>query len=354
MPKDNRCAPNPCCRNPGEGEHGCGGPKRQLGHDRKRCQRERSDADAGAAEFGQPVAPQQVIHRGCVDVHAGYRIAGEGLAGRRRRQRAALGGRTFGRGDKTRRCDFAVLDVEHRADQHDLAVEMAVEEVLVVLLDAGAQIGERKGRNVASAAGEVEGDLAGHGARGGDLRRRRRRGCARGKLRGHGGNRLGIDREFERHAPDHAAGIVVDVQRSYVACESDRGALAGRGQDRFVLVLDLTEHDLPGASAKRKRAQIVPVEPAEAGAKGFVAERHRRLLDRRRKYDVETHDLGASVEDRGQDPADLGGPGDARTAFERRRPERFLIERNNDRGRGGRRMRVAEGAPARLHRPAAT
>src|SRR5262249_18492982 len=115
---------------------------------------------------------------------------------------------------------------------------------------------------------------------------------------------------------------------------------------RFVLVLDLTEHDLAGASAERERAQIVPVEAAQAGAKGFIAERHRRLLDRGREYDVETHDLGASVEDRGQDPADLGCPGDARTAFERRRPEGFLVERNHDRGRGRRRVSVAKGAPA--------
>ena len=142
------------------------------------------------------------------------------------------------------------------------------------------------------------------------------------------------------------SGSSYSVQRPNVASESDRGALAGRGQDRIVLMLDLAEHDLAGARAERKRTQIVPVEAAQAGAQGFIAERHLRLLDRGREYDVETHDLGAAVDDRGQHPADLGRPGDARTAFERRGPEGFLIERDHDRGRGRRQVHVAEGAPA--------
>src|SRR5262249_3365888 len=124
---------------------------------------------------------------------------------------------------------------------------MTSKKILVVLLDTNVEIGERKGRDVAAA--EVERDRAGDSARRGDLRRQRRPGCARGKLRRHRGDRLAIDHEYEGHAADHAARIAVDVQRPYVASESDRGALAGRGQDRFVLVLDLPEHDLAGASA---------------------------------------------------------------------------------------------------------
>jgi hypothetical protein len=46
--------------------------------------------------------------------------------------------RAFGRGGKALRGYFAILDVEHCADQHDLAVEMAAEKVLVVFLDASA------------------------------------------------------------------------------------------------------------------------------------------------------------------------------------------------------------------------
>ena len=111
-------------------------------------------------------------------------------------------------------------------------------------------------------------------------------------------------------------------------------------------MLDLAEHDLAGARAERKRAQIVPVEAAQPGAQGFIAERHLRLLDRGREYDVETHHLGAAIDDRVQHTADLGRPGDARTAVERRGPEGFLIERDHDRGRGSRLVHVAEEAPA--------
>ena len=142
--------------------------------------------------------------------------------------------------------------------------------------------------------------------------------------------------KLERHATDHVVGIAVHVQRADVASVSDRGALAGRGQHRMVLMLHLAEHDLAGARPERQRAQIVAVEAAHPRAQGLVAERHRRLLDRGREHDVEAHHLGAAVDDRGQHPADLAGPGDARRAFERRGAEGFLVERDHDRGRGRR------------------
>ena len=44
-------------------------------------------------------------------------------------------------------------------------------------------------------------------------------------------------------------------------------------------MLHLAEHNLAGARAERKRTQIVSVEAAQAGAQGFIAEGHRRLLD---------------------------------------------------------------------------
>ena len=119
------------------------------------------------------------------------------------------------------------------------------------------------------------------------------------------GTGLAIDHEGQRHAPDHVVGIAVDVQRADVAAVADRGALAGRGQDRLILMLHLAEHDLAGARAERQRAQIVAVEAAHPRAQGLVAERHRRLLDRGREHDVEADDLGAAVDDRGQHLADL-------------------------------------------------
>ena len=106
-----------------------------------------------------------------------------------------------------------------------------------------------------------------------------RAGCARGKLRCHRGDRLAIDREYERDAPDHPVGIGVHVEWPDVASESDRDALALRGQDWIVLMLHLAEHDLAGACAEGKRSQIVSVETAQAGAQRFSAERHHRLLD---------------------------------------------------------------------------
>ena len=39
-------------------------------------------------------------------------------------------------------------------------------------------------------------------------------------------------------------------------------------------MLDLAEYDLASARAERKRTQIVSVEAAQAGAQGFIAERH--------------------------------------------------------------------------------
>ncbi len=110
-------------------------------------------------------------------------------------------------------------------------------------------------------------------------------------------------------------------------------------------MLDLAEHDLAGARAEGDRPQIVAVEAAQAGAQGFVAERHRRLLDRGREHDVETHNLGAALDDRIQNAADLRRPGDARTALEGRGPKGLFVECDHDRGRGCRRMEVAERVP---------
>ena len=57
----------------------------------------------------------------------------------------------------------AVLGIEHRAEDHDLAVEGALEIVLVVLQRAGTQIGKGIGRNVVGAALEIDGHGVRHG-----------------------------------------------------------------------------------------------------------------------------------------------------------------------------------------------
>ena len=74
--------------------------------------------------------------------------------------------RTFGRGGKSLGGNLAILDVQQRADQHDLAVEMAAEKVLVALLGASTQVGKREGRYVVGATFEVKRDRVGDGASG--------------------------------------------------------------------------------------------------------------------------------------------------------------------------------------------
>ena len=108
---------------------------------------------------------------------------------------------------------------------------MAAEEILIALLGAGVQVGEREGRDVVGAAGEIERD----GAR---ARRPRplsfagtgapvARAASSAAIEGTGSpstvNTSG-------NAADHAVGIVVGVERADVAAEADRGALAGEGR----------------------------------------------------------------------------------------------------------------------------
>src|SRR5581483_5194088 len=99
-----------------------------------------------------------------------------------------------GRGGEALRGDLAVLDVEHGADQHDLAGEVAAEEIRVVLVEAGVQVGKREGRDVV-AAGEVERDGAGDGATPGELRRERRAARPGGELGRHRRHARAVDHE---------------------------------------------------------------------------------------------------------------------------------------------------------------
>src|SRR5437763_16960950 len=114
----------------------------------------------------------------------------------------------------------------------------------------------------------------------------------------------------------------------------------------MILMLNLAEHDLAGACADRQRAQVIAVEAAQQRAERLVAERHRRLLDRGRQHDVESDDLGAAVDDRGQYLPELAGPGDGRRSLERRRAESLLVERAHDRGGVLRRARTGACTPA--------
>ena len=162
------------------------------------------------------------------------RVAGKSRARRRSRQHAARAIRVFRRRGKPLRGDLAILDIEQRADEHDLAIEVLVEEFAIVFLGAGVKIGQRVGRNRIGATAEIErhrvGDLAWNpGARqrvGSGAKRARR------ELDRHRGYRLVIDDDVQRNPPHDVVGIVVDVQRADIGALSDRDGHRGAAAER--------------------------------------------------------------------------------------------------------------------------
>ena len=64
----------------------------------------------------------------------------------------------------------------------------------------------------------------------------------------------------------------MNIERSDIAPESHSRALAGRRQQRTILVLDLAQHDLAGTRAQRERPQEIAVEASYARSKSFGAE----------------------------------------------------------------------------------
>src|SRR6266487_5057488 len=106
-------------------------------------------------EFPQGVASHQVVDGRRLYVHAGDRIARRVGTYGGAAEGAPLGEDAFGSRRVALRGDFPVLDIEQRANDHDLAVELPTEE-LWILVDARAQIGEREGRNVVRPAVEIE------------------------------------------------------------------------------------------------------------------------------------------------------------------------------------------------------
>ena len=103
---------------------------------------------------------------------------------------------------------------------------------------------------------------------------------------------------------------------------------------------------LPAGDRRRQRAQKIAVEAADLFAEQAFAERDLGLLDRRLEHDVEADDLGAALDDRAENAADLAGPGQRRRALERRRLIGFLVDRDHHRRRGGGVVPPAEHLPA--------
>src|SRR5258708_32146271 len=101
-----------------------------------------------------------------MNIYAGNRAALESPGGRRRRRQGATrGARSIELGRKTLGGEFAVFRIEQRAEDDDLAGELAMEEIGIVWLDAGTQIGKRKGLHIAGAALELQGHHPWHRAR---------------------------------------------------------------------------------------------------------------------------------------------------------------------------------------------
>ena len=232
---------------------------------------------------------------------------------------------------------------------------MAAEEVLVALLDAGAQIGEREGRDILCATVEIERDgildrarKPVPGKRQRSVRRELGRGAERpgGKLHRHRWRAPALAGKDERQAAHHAVQIDVDIQRADVSLLTDGDALRRRRSNRPVAVLDLAEHHLAGAGGGGKRPEKIAVEAAHARAQKVAVERHLRLLERGGKDDVEADHIRSTLEHRGEHAADLARPGDGRRASERRALVALLVDRHHhDRGRRGV-MALAERLPA--------
>ena len=112
--------------------HGGGDSEHEQGH-------------GAPIEFFQRVAAQQVVDGVCMDVDGRDRVSPKSVDIEIRHHRIDTSfGQTlpFRRRDESFRRDLTVLDVEHRADNHNLAREMAPKIIDVALLRAGVQIGE--------------------------------------------------------------------------------------------------------------------------------------------------------------------------------------------------------------------
>ena len=82
----------------------------------------------------------------------------------------------------------------------------------------------------------------------------------------------------------------------------------GRGPDRLVAAQNFPQHHLAAGGGRRERAKKIAVEAADLFAEQAAAERDLGLLDRLLEHDVEADDLGAALDDRAENAADLAGP----------------------------------------------
>ncbi len=277
-----------------------------------------------------------------MDIDAGDGAAVVARAHPGRRQGAARRRRFLDAGREALRGELAVLGIEQRAEDHDLVRELALEELLVVFLDAGTQVGQRIGPHVSRAAVEIERQRAlrtryaiprqRHAAVPGDVGLDAER--ARRELQRHRRDWLVLAADRQRHAANHVIGIGKDVERPDVLRAAHGDALTVRGANGAVVPQGFAQHDLAGRSTRRERPQKRTIEAAQFRADLIVAERQFGLLDRVGQHEVETRDLRPAIEHRRQHAADLGGPDQGRRSLEWRRLIGLFVDRNHGDGCG--------------------
>ncbi len=120
----------------------------------------------------------------------------------------------------------------------------------------------------------------------------------------------------------------------------------GEGRIELVTAQDFTEHNLAGGGRSGKRSQEVAVEAAHLLAQHAVAKRN---LDCSIEFGItmsKPTTLAPPSSDCGQNAADLAGPGQRRRSLERRGAQAFLVDRDDDSGRGGRIVARSEHLPS--------
>ena len=148
------------------------------------------------AELGHRIAFDQISHR--VGMHEDARDVAAGLLCGA--CRCGLGAswprRSVISAGQPHRGELAIIEIQGGAEQHDLAVEGAAEEVAVSLLDAGSQVGERESRSVAAQSSKIERQCIRH----------RARNCITGQFGRSGRCNLGLSTERARGELDRHRG----------------------------------------------------------------------------------------------------------------------------------------------------
>ncbi|MEY9252000.1 hypothetical protein ABH990_002998 [Bradyrhizobium ottawaense] len=255
-----------------------------AGDDRR--ERDRENGTHREAELGHGIALDQISDRGGVHEHTGDVAPGLLHGACRRGQGTSCRRRAVIPAGQAHRGELAVLEIQDRTKQHDLAVESAAKKVAVTLFDAGAQIDERVGRDVASQPPEVERHCIRHGTRdrvAGQFGRARGRNLglcarrARSELDRHRGDRPPLDGKAQRHPSDDVVVVGVDIERPHGVAHGD--LLGAIGHFRMVIAQDFAEHQFAAVGDLPKRDQVIPIESLHAAANGGVAKRNLRLLD---------------------------------------------------------------------------